>query len=237
MLVLGIETSGAVAGLALRDELGVVAESSFRHQMRLSGELVPRIQRLLIDSGLSVGDLGGIAVCLGPGSFTSLRIGVTAAKTLAYAREIPIAGVGALDALAAAVPAPPRALLCCVLTASGDDIFAALFQWHQGRPEPRAEEMLLPARDLAARLGRSPLDVVLVGDPGPHRELLLEALGERIVAAPDDRGPRAGVVACLGRERLLIGAGDPVHELAPRYLRPSAAEARRAAVGADSCPG
>lgn len=226
MLVLGIETAGDVAGVALHDAGGLRAELCFAHGMELSRFLLPHVQELLRVAGAALGDLEGIAVGLGPGSFTGLRIGVTAAKSLAFGLGLPAVGVGTLEALAAECPAPAGALVCAVVSASAADVFAALYQWRDGHPEPRAAEMLLPARDLAGKLTAAPLDVVMAGVPGPHRALLAAALGPRLALSPEDRLPRASTLARLGRARLLAGEAPSVHSLAPRYLRPSTAEAR-----------
>ncbi|MFN3648650.1 MAG: tRNA (adenosine(37)-N6)-threonylcarbamoyltransferase complex dimerization subunit type 1 TsaB [Armatimonadota bacterium] len=229
MWVLGIETSGELAGLAVADEQGVAAELAFRHRNELSRTLAGRVEAVLALAGIEVGDLGGIAVTVGPGSFTGLRLGVTFAKSLALARQLPVVGIGALEALAAERPAHPDALICAVMSASDKDLYAALFQWRGGRPEPRAEEMLLPVQDLAQRLARAPLHVILAGQPGPHRALLCEALGDRLSVLPYDVPPRAATVALLGHMRIAEGAVSDLHALGPRYLRPSAAEARREA--------
>jgi tRNA threonylcarbamoyladenosine biosynthesis protein TsaB len=165
MKLLGIETSGDVAGVAVADETGLAAELLFRHRMELSRFLAPRIQEVLALASIGVQELEGIAVSRGPGSYTGLRIGVTAAKSLAFARGLPIAAVSTLEALAWERPAPPQALVCPVLSASGTDLFAALYQWQGGRLEARLEEMLLPTGDLVERLRSTSLDVLLCG-PG-----------------------------------------------------------------------
>lgn len=228
MRVLGIETSGDVTGVAVVDEKGVLAELSFRHALQLSRYLLPRTQEVLALAGLSATELDGVAVSIGPGSFTGLRIGVTAAKTLAYAAGIPIIGVPTLEALALETPAPASALVASLMSASSTDVFAALYQWSAGRLEPRAEELMLPAAELSQRLARTPLDVVMTGVIGPHRELFA-ATGGRLSLATEDHTPRPATIAAYGRKKLLTGETEPVHALAPRYLRPSAAEARRAA--------
>jgi tRNA threonylcarbamoyladenosine biosynthesis protein TsaB len=232
MRVLGIETSGEVTGVALADGSGVAAELSFRHGMQLSRLLAPHTEKVLELAGVTIREVEGIAVSVGPGSFTGLRIGVTTAKSLAYALAVPVVGISALDALAADTPAPARALVCALMSATAEEVFAALYQWNGERLEPRAQEMLIPARDLAKKLAQSPLDVVLAGQPGPHRAVLAEALGPRLAVLPGERSPRPVTVALLGRERLLAGQSDPVHALAPRYLRASTPEVRRAAAGA-----
>lgn len=237
MRVLGIETSGDLASLAVVDPQGLLAELTFRHRMELSRFLVPRVQDVLALAGLALEDLEGVAVAAGPGSFTGLRIGVTAAKSLAYACGIPSCGVSTLEALASGQAAPERALLCALLPASGDQFFAALYQWEGGRLAARREEMLVTASELAERLVDTGLEVFLAGDPGAHRDRFVAAIGEPLVLPRSGTSPTAGAVASLGRERLMEGLAEPVHSLAPRYLRPSAAEARRAdAPGEAVCP-
>ena len=230
MRVLGIETSGDVAGVAVVDEAGVLAELSFRHRMELSRYLVPHVREVLATAGLEVGALEGIAVSVGPGSFTGLRIGVTAAKALAYARNLPLAGVHTLHAIAAEHPVPPAALVCALISASAADVYTAVYQWKDGVLEPRAEEMLLPIGELTQRLRGTPLPAVVAGVAGPHRAALVEALGERGILA-EDSPPRPGTVARLGRRRLLAGERDDAHTLAPRYLRASTPEVRLQAKG------
>ena len=227
MRVLGIETSGEEAGVALADETGVLGEDQFRHELQLSRCLHPRILDLLNGAGLQPRDLHGVAVSIGPGSFTGLRIGVTAAKALAYALEVPALPVPTLEALAAEHPLPADLLVCAVVPASKEDFFAALYGWHEGRLEPRAQELMLPARDLAKMLAQTPLRVGLIGRVGSHRALFSEALEGRALFVSEQLEPRASTIARLGLRLLSDGHGVSAHELAPRYLRPSAAEARR----------
>ena len=233
MLVLGIETTAEVAGVAVVDASGVLAELTFRHRMELSRFLVPRIQEVLALGHVELAQLEGIGVSVGPGSFTGLRIGVTTAKALAVARAIPAAGVPTLTALAAEHPLPAAILVCAVAPASATHLYAALFQWRDGVLEKRADEMLMAAGDLAKKLAQSPLDVALLGDPGTHAELLQEALGPRLTHAGRGAAPRPATIARLARERLAAGDSDDSHLLAPHYLRVSTAEARRQEA---SCP-
>src|SRR2546422_1711126 len=94
--------------------------------------LVPRVAETLSLAGVQLEELGGIAVSVGPGSFTGLRIGVTAAKSLAYARGLPVAGISTLEALAADHPAPEQTIVCPVLPASASQLFAGLYRWRDG---------------------------------------------------------------------------------------------------------
>ena len=230
-MVLGLETSGEIAGMALVRGEEVLAQETFRHEMKLSRDLLPRLDALMQGLGLRPQDLGGVAVSLGPGSFTGLRIGVTAAKTLAYSLGIPVAGVGTLHALGAEHPAPPPTLCCVLLDAGEQSVFAALFQWTEQGLEPRAEELQLPIADLVRRVSLTPLQVVAVGAVEAHGPVLREALGPRLVAERPAQTPSPTTVARLGAGLILRGATVQPHDLAPRYLRPSTPEARLARRG------
>lgn len=227
MRLLAIESSGDLAGVAVVDECGVLAEVAFRHRLELSRFLAVRIEETLALAGLTVEAIEGIGVGVGPGSFTGLRLGVTAAKTLAFARGIPAGAVGTLEALAWEHPAPESTLVCAVLGASAGELFAGCYRWREGGPSLEGEEALQPAAELAARLSAGG-DVLVVGSPGPHRDLL-RGSGGRVIVDAEDRGPRAATIARLARQRLQAGEVFPVHALAPRYLRASAAEVRREA--------
>jgi tRNA threonylcarbamoyladenosine biosynthesis protein TsaB len=226
MRILGIETSGEEAAVAVVGPDGVLAEETSPHGMQLSRSLQPRVQAVLQAAGLEPRDLEGIAVSIGPGSFTGLRIGVTTAKSLAYALGLAAAPVPTLQALAAEHPLPEDVLLVAIVSASPADLYTALFQWQAGKLEARAQELLLPTMDLARVIGNTPMKVAVVGDPGPHRAKLGEALTGRGSFLEGPAAPRASTRAELGRRMLTEGGGIEPHALVPRYLRASAAEVK-----------
>jgi tRNA threonylcarbamoyladenosine biosynthesis protein TsaB len=232
MRVIGIETSGDVTGVAVTDERGVLAEITFRHAMQLSSSLTPRIRDVLKLAGLNARELDGVAVCEGPGSFTGLRIGVAAAKGLAFAAGIPIVAIGALEAVAAEHPAPEGARCWAAAAASKADLFAALFEWVGGRPRLLREPCVIAGAELARRLASRPEELLSAGPLGSHRELLAEVAGGRLLSSVHGATPRPATIAALGRERLLAGGAASLHAVTPRYLLLSAAEARRVAAGA-----
>ena len=219
MRVLGLETSGVETGLALLDVEGLRAEVTFLHQQQLAARLAPAIEQLLGGVELDVTDLEGLAVCVGPGSFTGVRLGVAFTKALAYGRDIPVVGVGAFQAIAAEQVPHDDAPRCLFLPAQSGVIYAAL-------PGDDPQEGSWTVAELAARL--SPWEcLTLVGPAGEAAAALGAALDGHSLRWINARPPAAATIARLGRERLCLGESDPVHALAPRYLRASTPEIRR----------
>jgi tRNA threonylcarbamoyladenosine biosynthesis protein TsaB len=225
MKILAIETTGPRADVAVVDGEGVVASTAFRHRMELSRLLMPRIDATLAMAGLTLAELDGIAVSLGPGSFTGIRIGVVTAKALAWAAGRPLAGVSTLESLAAAEVASPETLICAVAPARADELYAGLYQRSDGTLVTRAAPTVLTIDQLAARLAGYPGPVLLAGDAPEAAERLLTSLGPRALTRRSPAGPSAAAGAAGGRPRLADGGDDPL-TLAPLYVRPSAAVAK-----------
>jgi tRNA threonylcarbamoyladenosine biosynthesis protein TsaB len=225
MLVLGVETSTMQGGAALVGDGGLCSEYTLNVEATHSERLLPAIDRMLRDAGVGLGELSGIAVSIGPGSFTGLRIGLSTVKGLAYSTGLPVVGVPTLEALAWVLPFG-RGQVCPVLDARKQEVYAALFRHERGALVRVMEDTALAPEALCAKIRRPTL---FLGDAlAVHLELFRRLLGDRlIVPPPPHRGPRPACVAELGRARLLRGERDPVEMLVPRYLRPSEAEVRR----------
>jgi tRNA threonylcarbamoyladenosine biosynthesis protein TsaB len=227
MKILAIETTGARAEIAVVDAGEVAAAVVFRHRMDLAQHLMPRIDMALQMAGLSLGDLGGIAVSLGPGSFTGIRIGVVTAKALAFAGGIPLAGVPTLAAVAAAEIAPPEALLCAVIPAREEELYAALYQRVDGELITRAAPMVVSVDELAERLARYPGPIFLAGDAPEAAARLTASLGARALTRRELPPLIAPWLASLARARLAEGGDDPA-TLAPLYVRAAAVTLKNA---------
>ena len=225
MLVLALETSGTLGGVAVMDERGLRANVCFSHQRDLSRRMPGASQDALRRAGCALGEIAGLAVCAGPGSFTGLRVGVTMAKTLAFALEIPVVGVGTLEAVAAGVTSTEGTPLYVVQEASATELFAGTYLQRKSGTECVSADRFTTATQWLDELCILPPGIVL-GVLGRHRERIAATLGDAFFVAPTDEGPRVAVVAQLGRRRLLAGEAESPHLLAPRYLRVSTPEAR-----------
>jgi len=237
MLVAAVDTSTLTLSCAVLriapGRVDVIARRAERppapsggHGPRLPGVLV----ELLGPLGLSVSEVEGWAVGLGPGSFTGLRVGLATWKGLAYARRRPIAGASGLAAMAAeAAPlAPDGALLVPVLDARKGEVYAGFYGVRGGVPEPVAPEVAVAPAALPARVdaGRPAGPVLAFGEGfATYRALLAPAIAE-LAGAPAT--PAAEVVARLAAPRLAGAAFDAqaLFALEPHYLRPSEAEVK-----------
>lgn len=166
-------------------------------------------------------DVEAVAVSIGPGSFTGLRIGLALAKGIVFAGGLKLATVPTLEALAHAAPVAPGAIVCAALDARKQEVYAALFDVTEaGRRRLTPDAVLSPAR----LLERLPTGCVLVGDAAAT----YPQLGARArVLALDLCPPRGVVVARLGWARLAAGEEASPGETEPVYVRPSEAEINR----------
>jgi tRNA threonylcarbamoyladenosine biosynthesis protein TsaB len=232
--LLAVETSTLTGAVSLLDGERVVAECRVNVAVTHSERLLAAVEHVLGAGQCRLHALDGLAVAVGPGSFTGLRIGVSTVKALAFATGLPVAAVPTLDALAWMLPWA-RYPVCPILDARKGEVYAGLYRTEAGRLErlweyrARAPEAL--AADLAAA-GVGP--VVFVGDGvGPYGAVLAALLGsDARLAPPALRLPSASAVADLARAALGRGeAADPLH-LVPLYVRRSEAELGRERRGA-----
>ena len=221
MRVLAVDTSTMAGGVALLEGERVIGESLLDVRTTHSERLMMAVDRSLADAGWGPSSLDGLAVAIGPGSFTGLRIGVAAVKGLALALDRPIAGVPTLDAMAAGLPWASQPV-CAILDARRDEVYAALYRWDGVSMRREWDYVALSPAALAARLSEP---VIGVGDGAARVSSPWLSL-----ARPIRRGPAAAQVGWLASERLRRGDVVGAAEIVPLYLRPSEAELKRRAV-------
>src|SRR5262245_42119508 len=223
MRVLALETSTLAGGVALCEKDRVVGSTLLDVALTHSERLMSMVDRLLQDCRWTLAEVEGLAVSIGPGSFTGLRVGAATAKGLALALGLPVAAVPTLDALAANLPFadPP---VCPLLDARKGEVYAGLYRWTGDAMERISDYMALPPKEVAAWL---PTRVIVLGDGVPACRPYLERLGDGVCVAPAAQSvPSAAVVALIGHAMLTSGAGVSGDALEPLYLRPSEAELR-----------
>lgn len=233
MLVLALETSTSSCTVAVTKGEELLAELTLHVPRAHSTRLMPLLAQAVAEAGVDKRELDGIAVGVGPGSFTGLRIGLSTAKALGHALGKPVVGVDTLLAIAYGSGAQ-IGLVVPMLDAKRDEVFTGIYAVGDRRPStwvPVMEPTLLHVDALAERLQelRQGLrhtwqPVLLCGDAAAGRA---PRIGDTAVEAPAaTRLPRGWAVAAVGREMLAQGLGGGPEAVAPVYLRRSAAEER-----------
>jgi tRNA threonylcarbamoyladenosine biosynthesis protein TsaB len=221
MRMLAVETSTMTGSAALVDGDRIVGESILDVALTHSERLMAMVDRLLQDCGWTADGLEALAVSIGPGSFTGVRVGVATVKGLALALDLPIAAVPTLDALASNLPFA-NAPVCPILDARKSEVYLSLYRTADGHPQRLWDYLALPPEDAAQRLTAP---VIVLGDGVASCLPYLARLGDGLrVASPAHSRPSAAAVGQLGHAMLSAGQTVPVDALCPMYLRPSEAE-------------
>jgi tRNA threonylcarbamoyladenosine biosynthesis protein TsaB len=216
MKILGVDTSTDLCGLAIADDAGILGRHEARIGLTHNEWLLVYIDRLLRDLTLTLSDLDGFAVAIGPGSFTGLRVGLATVQALAVAAGKPLVPVSTLEAMAATVP-NGRHSIAPMLDARRGEVYGALFRYEAGTSGLIRE---LPDGVFApeAFLAPLPRPVLLVGDGAErYRDLISATLGDDALRA--EMGSVAEAVAACGREALRRGEGLDPRRVTPQYHR------------------
>ena len=227
MLILALESSAKAASVALCRDGALIAQTVQCSGLTHSRTLLPMAEDLLKNAGVSLSDVDEIAVAHGPGSFTGVRIGVSAAKGLAWGAQKPAVGVSTLEAMAwHGLAASEGALVCPVMDARRNQVYNALFEIRGGKPERLCEDRAISLDVLCAELGKMKKCAFLVGDGAAL--CYNTCLGKEIpaVLAPENLVQQSAwgvAMAAAGRKP---GTADM---LLPVYLRLSQAERERQA--------
>lgn len=225
-MILAIDTSTDLASIALyRPAQGVLFEQCWVSGREQTTQLMPNVQRALSIVGAVPRDLTGIAVATGPGSFSGVRIGISAAKSMAYALEIPIWGVPSLDALAYQQVAVTAAQVCAVLNMGRGRLAWAVYRTRGTRWQRLTPYGNNTAGELADQVGAMETNVATLfcGEISPETaEVLNERLGKDVAIAPAAAGVRrAAYLAELALQRANRGEADDPAALQAIYLQPA----------------
>ncbi|HBY56553.1 MAG TPA: tRNA (adenosine(37)-N6)-threonylcarbamoyltransferase complex dimerization subunit type 1 TsaB [Candidatus Atribacteria bacterium] len=225
MKILGIDTSTKICSLGLVEEMDILAEYNLSsYYQKTSSILVFAIKDVLEGVGLKLSDLDGIAVSIGPGSFTGLRIGLGVAKGLSYATSLPLLAIPTLDALAFSLMGMPF-LVCPILESKRGEIYSAVFREVDGLDKV-VDYNCEGINSLLAKLSFLKEKIIFIGEGIiKYRKTIEEKLGRNALFVGSHLAPPRGVnVAFLGLEKLKKGEEDNIYTLSPLYLRKSQAE-------------
>lgn len=221
MKLLTLDTSTTACSVALTVDEQLIAEYMLNISGRQSTRIMEAVDTVLRHAGMTVKDLDGFGVALGPGSFTGLRVGLATVKGLALASGKPVAGFSSLSMLAMNLPFAALPV-CPLFDARKKEVYGGLYRWDAG-PVPVFPDCVLPPALFLARLTEP---VIFVGEGAvAYRDLIIDRLGDRAHFAPfPSHQPSAAKGAFLAARAFARGETIPLRSLAPGYIRASEAE-------------
>lgn len=220
-MLLAIDTSSLVLSCALAEEDRLIAEWTVQRKLTHSEQLIPHMDEMIKEAGVSKKEISAIAVSIGPGSFTGLRIGLATAKMASYIWKVPLIGVDTLEALAWNM-AGSQAFVLPLLDTQRGNVYAALYGafdelWQEEKEEAAPIDEVIEA---ALRHGGP---IIAVGECADKYKDKLVVAGIKL-APPHNRLARAGSVALAGLKKLAEGKTDDPLRILPNYIRRSEAE-------------
>lgn len=227
MRILAFESSAKAASAALLEDDVLLAESFQNNGKTHSATLMPMAEQLLRDCGFKAADLDLVAVAMGPGSFTGVRIGVAAAKGLAWAAGKPICGVSTLEAMATQI-ACCQGIVCPVMDARRAQVYNALFASDGQTLTRLTPDRAISLEDLKKELENAEKPIFLVGDGSRLCYNTLDPVLPGLRLPPSHlEMQRASGVALAARAKAGRGETTTPEALTPNYLRLSQAERER----------
>lgn len=217
MTVLGIETATPVCAAGLADQSGLVAEIRIFAGNAHAEQLPTCVQNLLAQTRIPAERLDGIAVSIGPGSYTGLRIGLAFAKGMAFALEKKIVAVPTMDGLVAAVP-PVFPYVCVLMHSRKDEVYQGLYGQESGRWGRIGEFSVVGEKHLGEGLPKD--DILFIGEGATLHRSTIERRCRNPRFSPASQSVSSGAsIAAEGRLRLLAGQSDSADDLVPLYLK------------------
>ena len=238
MKILGIDSSGLVAGVAVVQDGTLLGEYTTNYKKTHSQTLLPMLDELKKMIELDLGSIDAIAIAAGPGSFTGLRIGSATAKGLGLALEKPLVEVPTLEGLAYNL-CGSQALVCPIMDARRNQVYTGIYEYVQEEAEGSGadgeihtklqavmEQTAMDVRELLKVLERLERQVIFLGDGvAVYRDLIRKECAVPYGFAPAHvNAQRAGSVAALGEVYFSQGRTVSAAEHQPTYLRKSQAE-------------
>jgi tRNA threonylcarbamoyladenosine biosynthesis protein TsaB len=222
MKILGIDTATPFLALGIVEDERVLAELRFNAGQTHAQILIPSIDRVLNDASLKLEELDGIAISIGPGSFTGLRIGLATAKGLCFASEKPLISVPTLDGLVYFQRSPSYPLVP-ILDAKKNEVYSAVYDSRDDRITRVSDYWVTSIEKLVAKI---PQEVIFLGlGLEVFKENLKKLLGEKAHFLEGERNlPSGTAIAFLGLEKLKLSEFEDLDKVEPLYLRSSEQE-------------
>lgn len=231
MRILYLDTSSKYLSLAVAEDRKILSKMHRLMDRRHSLQLVPLIDKLLKRAKISLRKIDGFCVGKGPGSFTGLRIGITAIKGLAYVLQKPVVAIPSLDILAQNACSVRKdrdlpLLICTIVDAKQHQVYACLYQGQNGEVKRKSRYLLLPVKELLSRLKG---EVLFLGDAISlyHQEICKNRKIKPTFVDEKHWYPRASQALPLAMARFKQGIFDDANSLVPLYLYPKTCQIKK----------
>ncbi len=219
MKLLSIDTSTKNFSLSISDQGKVLSQTNIKLDKILSDSIIPAIEQILKKTKLSLEKLDGFVVGLGPGSFTSLRVGLSTIKAFAFVHNKPVVGISSLDAIAMGLKEDGS--VCVITDARREMVYACLYEKNKGQLTRSSDYLLTSVSDLLTKIKGRP---IFVGDGVP----LLKNEDEKYSTAQEDFWyPQAKFFVPLALDRFKAKKTDNVSKMVPLYLYPEDCQVQR----------
>ncbi len=224
MKILGIDTSTMAANVAVLEDDKLICEYTINTKKTHSQKLMPMIENMLKLSDLDIKEIDAIAICVGPGSFTGLRIGMATAKAMAHVNNIPLIGVNSLEILGANMDLCNRNI-CSILDAQRNQVYMNKYILKDYKITELEEISIKPIDELLEEISSSNEDWVLVGEAVYKYKEKIEEISNITIPSPANNITKASTLCFVARDKML--ANDQVYNcynINPMYIRKSQAE-------------
>ena len=224
MKILGIDTSTMAANVAVLEDDKLICEYTINTKKTHSQKLMPMIENMLKLSDLDIKEIDAIAICVGPGSFTGLRIGMATAKAMAHVNNIPLIGVNSLEILGANMDLCNRNI-CSILDAQRNQVYMNKYILKDDKITELEEISIKPIDELLEKISSSNEDWVLVGEAVYKYKEKIEEISNITIPSPANNITKASTLCFVARDKML--ANDQVYNcynINPMYIRKSQAE-------------
>ena len=218
MLILGIESATSQVGVAIGGHEGVLASAHSARDRRHAENLTPQIQFVAEQARVELSEIGVVAVDVGPGLFTGLRVGIASAMAVAHGLGVPMIGVSSLDLGAFAVEHSRRLIVPCYDARRGE-VFAAQYRSVPGGVQRVSEPTVATPDELAAELMAMSEDVLMVGDGSERYRETFEAISHVEFAGTSVQYPSARSLVELAHPKAMREEFVAPNEIEPMYLR------------------
>lgn len=224
MKILGIDTSTMAASVAVLEDDKLICEYTVNTKKTHSQKLMPMIENMLNLSEIDITEIDAIAICIGPGSFTGLRIGMATAKAMAHVNNVPIIGVNSLEMLSANMDLCDKKI-CAILDAQRNQVYTAKYILEDSKMKELGEIDIVPIDILLEEIENSNEQWIILGEAAYKYKNKIENISNVTIACPGNNITRASSLCFVARNKFM--ENKDVHncyDINPMYIRKSQAE-------------